>query len=252
MKILVTNDDGIRADGLGALVEVARSLGEVKVFAPDHERSACGHGMTLRDPLRLRPAKWDGIEAYEVTGLPVDCVNLGLAVGFADGCDLILSGINHGPNLGIDVTYSGTVAAAIEGAICGIRSIAFSMALFVDGAPLHMDTGRQWIQAHLTELLAMRLPVSSFLNINIPAIAFAEVEGHRYTALGRRVYAERIEHRTDPWGRDYYWQGGVVAMDEEQPDTDVDAIRRGYVTITPVTTDWTDVSVLSSLAKPAR
>ena len=127
MRILITNDDGIHAAGLKALVEVAQEHGEVKVFAPDRERSACSHAMTLRDPLRVKEVNWPGVSAFEVNGLPVDCVNVGLTVGWPDGCDLVLSGINNGPNLGFDVTYSGTVAGAMEGCINGIRSISVSM-----------------------------------------------------------------------------------------------------------------------------
>jgi len=113
MRILVTNDDGLSAPGLVALVDVARNHGEVKIIAPDHERSGCGHSMTINDPLRVRQVDWGGFEAYEVNGVPVDCVNVGLTLAWPDGCDLILSGFNNGPNLGFDITYSGTAAGAM-------------------------------------------------------------------------------------------------------------------------------------------
>src|SRR5579862_6881510 len=169
MRILVTNDDGIRAPGIEALVQVARQFGEVKVVAPDHERSACGHSMTMRDPLRAQPvSNYDEIEAWEISGVPVDCVNVGLTEMFPDGCDLILSGINNGPNLGFDITYSGTVAGAMEGAINGIPSISLSMALFVTGAPVHFETGARWLLENWELLIGAPQKPLTFLNVNIP------------------------------------------------------------------------------------
>ncbi len=240
MRILITNDDGIRAPGLIALVGVARKFGEVKIVAPDRERSACGHAMTMRDPLRVWPVDWDGLEAYEVTGFPVDCINVGLTLGWPDGCDLVLSGFNNGPNLGFDVTYSGTVGGAMEGAINGIRSIAVSMAAFVEEAPLHFQTGAQWLQENWPMLEALPSKPLTFLNINIPSIDYPEIRGHRIVGMGKRVYKDRVEERSDPWGRSYYWQGGVVVMNADQPGTDVNAVSEGFVSITPVSLDWTD------------
>lgn len=240
MRILITNDDGVRAPGILALAEVARLHGEVKIVAPDYERSACGHSMTLRDPLRVKSTDVEGIEAYEVDGVPVDCVNVGLTVAWPDGCDLVLSGINNGPNLGFDVTYSGTVAGAMEGTINGIRSVAISMAVFVTGAPCHYETGMRWL-AENWELLVNAPPKElTFLNVNIPAVDWLEIRGHKVVGMGKRVYQDRVEVREDPWGRPYYWQGGVVVMDRDQPGTDVNAVSDGFVAITPVTLDWTD------------
>ena len=244
MRILLTNDDGIRAEGLAKLTKVASEFGEVKLVAPDRERSACGHAMTLRDPLRVKQLEIEGCEAYEVNGLPVDCVNVGLAVAWPNGCDLILSGINNGPNLGFDVTYSGTVAGAMEGTINGIRSISISMCVFTEGAPYHFETGVQWLRENLSMLLKLPLNDLSFLNINIPAIASAEIIGHKFVGMGRRVYQDRVERREDPWGRTYYWQGGVVVMRPEEADTDVWAVTNGYVSVTPVSLDWTDSNLL--------
>ena len=240
MRILLTNDDGVRAEGIRALARVAREFGDVKIVAPDHERSACGHAMTLRDPLRVKPLDIDGLEAWEVNGLPVDCVNVGLTVAWPDGCDLVLSGINNGPNLGFDVTYSGTVAGAMEGAINGIRSISVSMAVFVSDAPCHYETGEQWLREHWAMLVDSPAKALTFLNVNVPAIAFPELRGHKIVGMGQRVYQDRVEFREDPWGRPYYWQGGVVVMDRNQPGTDVNAVADGFVSITPITLDWTD------------
>lgn len=247
MRILVTNDDGVRAPGLVALVDVAKEFGTVKIVAPDHERSACGHSMTLRDPLRVWRVEWDDIEAYEVTGVPVDCVNVALTMAWPDGCDLVLSGINNGPNLGFDVTYSGTVAGAMEGCINGIHSIAISMATFVSGGPYHYETGSRWLHDNWEMLAGAPKKDLTFLNVNIPAVDYPELRGHRVAGMGRRVYEDRVESRTDPWGNNYYWQGGVVVMDHDQPDTDVQAVADGFVSITPVSLDWTDRSHIETL-----
>jgi 5'-nucleotidase len=193
------------------------------------------------------PGEESAVEAYEVTGLPVDCVNVGLSQGWPDGCDLVLSGINHGPNLGFDVTYSGTVAGAMEGAVNGIRSIAFSMALFVEGAPLHLETAERWLADNLERLVNVPYKPLTFLNVNIPAIDYAEIRGERVVGMGQRVYEDRVERREDPWGRPYYWQGGVVVMDRTQPDTDVNAVSEGFVAITPVSLDWTDHAYASTI-----
>jgi 5'-nucleotidase len=240
MRILLTNDDGLYAEGMSALVDVARQFGEVKVVAPDRERSACGHSMTLRDPLRAQPVDYDGLAAWEVSGVPVDCVNVGLELAWPEGCDLVLSGFNHGPNLGFDVTYSGTVAGAMEGCINGIHSISLSMALFVSGAPLHFETGIRWAQERLGTLIEHKLPPLTFFNVNVPAIAYEELRGERVVGMGQRVYQECLEIRSDPWGRPYYWQGGVVAMSGDQAGTDVEAVSEGFVSITPVSLDWTN------------
>ena len=252
MRILITNDDGARAPGLVALADVARKFGEVKIIAPDHERSGCGHSMTMLDPLRVRPIQWEATEAYEVNGLPVDCVNIGLSLAWPDGCDLILSGFNGGPNLGFDVTYSGTVGGAMEGAINGIRSISLSMASFVSGGPVHYGTGARWLEENLEKLLSLPAKPLSFLNINIPNLAYPEIQGEKVVAMGKRVYEERVELRYDPWNRPYYWQGGVVVMDPDQPGTDVEAVDKGYVAITPVSLDWTDYAYAEEMEKCLR
>lgn len=249
MRILVTNDDGIFAPGLLALVRVARKLGRVKAVAPDRERSACSHGMTMRDPLRVRQVDFPipDIDAWDVNGLPSDCVNAGLQVAWPSGCDLVLSGINNGPNLGFDITYSGTVGGAMEGVVNGIPSIAVSMACFVDGAPLHYETGERWLEENLPRVIEIPWKPLTLININIPAIDFAEIRGFRLVSMGKRVYENRMESRNDPWGRPYFWQGGVAVMTGDQPGTDVEAVNEGFVAITPVSMDWTDYSYLEVL-----
>ncbi len=248
MNILVTNDDGIRAPGLRYLVDVAKKFGTVKVVAPDRERSCCGHAMTLQNPLRVRSFEWDGCEAFEVDGLPADCVNVALTEGFPEGCDLVLSGFNNGPNLGFDITYSGTVAGAMEGTINDIRSIAISMAIFASGAPFHYETGARWLEENWAKVVSVPRQPINFLNINVPAIDFVELRGSRICSMGRRVYQDRVEKREDPWGRPYYWQGGTAVLKPDQPGTDVKAVSEGFVSITPMTLDWTNYSQLSPLA----
>ena len=245
----MTNDDGIHAEGLRVLTRAAKSLpnAEVIVVAPDREKSACGHGMTLHDPLRAKLTTLEGCKAYEVNGLPVDCVNVGLTEEFLEGCDLVLSGVNNGPNLGFDVTYSGTVAGAMEGCINGIPSIAISMANFVSGAPYHYETGEWWLIENLQKLVELPTKRGSFLNVNIPAIAKEEIEGIKVVGMGKRVYEDRVEKRTDPWGRPYFWQGGVVIMDTREPGTDVHAVSNHFVSVTPISLDWTDHQFIESL-----
>lgn len=247
MKILITNDDGIHGQGLVHLANAARQFGEVKVVAPDRERSACGHSMTLRDPLRVNEVDFHGLEAYTVSGVPVDCVNVGLTLAYPDGCDLVFSGINAGPNLGFDITYSGTVAGAMEGAINGIRSIGISLATFVLEAPPHYETAEQWLLENFEALVSVELPHLCFLNVNVPSIAYPELRGQKVVQMGERVYKDRVERRDDPWGRPYYWQGGAVIMSGEQPGTDVEAVKDGFVSITPVSVNWTDRSALTDL-----
>ncbi|MBS1709653.1 MAG: 5'/3'-nucleotidase SurE [Armatimonadetes bacterium] len=251
MRILLTNDDGIDAPGLRALAGVAREFGEVKVVAPDRERSACAHAMTMRDPLRVQSVAYDGLEAMVVNGLPVDCVNVALTLAWPDGCDLVLSGFNNGPNLGFDVTYSGTVAGAMEGVINGIRSVALSMVAIVEGAPMHFDTGAAWLRDNWSLATGLDLPTGTFLNINVPALAYPEVQGHRFVPMGKRIWEDRVEERRDPWGRAYYWQGGATMLHPTDPDTDVAAVSSGHVSITPISIDWTDHSTLTQLARLA-
>lgn len=251
MRILLTNDDGIRAPGLQALALVAAKLGEVWIVAPDRERSACGHSLTMRDPLRVHAWEWPGAKAFEVNGVPADCVNVGRDL-MAGEVDLVLSGINAGPNLGFDVTYSGTVAGAMEGCMAGVRSIAISLACFVEGAPRHWETAIEWLDANLRTLIELEMPELTFLNINIPSIAAAEIAGMRICGTGKRVYEDRIERREDPWGRGYYWQGGVAVLHPEGEGTDVDAIGEGTVSVSPLKLDWSCAATVAAIQQQLR
>ena len=251
MKILITNDDGIHALGIRHLADAVADFGEVKVVAPDRERSACGHAMTMTEPLRVNEFDWgDAVKAYSVTGVPVDCVNVGLSHLYPDGCDLVLSGFNHGPNLGFDVTYSGTVAGAMEGAINGIHSIAFSMARF-SGKENHFESGSSWLKDHFEWLLSLKLPQRTFLNINLPAMPYDEIKEARFVKMGGRVYRDRVEQRMDPWDRPYFWQGGLEIGGNPEPGTDFEAVVQGHVSITPISLNWTDNIALVSLQNSA-
>lgn len=223
------------------------------MVAPDRERSACGHSMTMRDPLRLKARTNEEFEGYEVSGVPVDCVNVGLTMLYHSDdaqrpeCDLVLSGFNHGANLGLDVTYSGTVAGAMEGAINGIRSIACSMARWDPTQPFYFETGEKWLVQNWPMLLQTELPPRTFLNVNVPSMPFEELKGFKFVPMGGRVYLDRVETRHDPWGEPYLWQGGFEVIEETQPGTDLEAVRDGYVSITPVMLDWTNYEVIQQL-----
>ncbi|MFN8138993.1 MAG: 5'/3'-nucleotidase SurE [Fimbriimonadales bacterium] len=249
MRILLTNDDGIHATGLKVLAEVASEFGEVVVCAPDRERSACGHSMTLRDPLRLtQVADVAGQAAFQVNGLPVDCINLGLHELIPD-CDLVLSGINNGPNLGWDSTYSGTVGGALEGSVNGIRSVALSVAKYVEEAPAHFETAATWLRENWAWLTTCPMNPHTILSVNVPSIAWLEVRGTSITHMGKRTYTDRVEKRSDPWGRPYFWQGGVVITGTEEEGSDVNAVSNGFVSVTPIRMDWTDHGALEALRK---
>lgn len=261
MRILVTNDDGVYAEGIRVLAQHLRTLGEVCVVAPERPRSAAGHSITLHKPLRLhRVHLLDGTIAYATNGTPTDCVTLGAHAVMEHRVDLVASGINAGPNLGWDLTYSGTVAAAIEGAVHGVNAFAISLAA-EEGLPLarsgdeapaeppvlHYETaGRAAVQI-ASMLTEHPLPPHTFLNVNVPNLPWSEVRGFQATALGKRQYADRIETRLDPAGRPYYWLSGSLVEDRDQPGTDVYAVAHGYVSITPIHLDFTAYNLLAPL-----
>lgn len=241
MHILVTNDDGITAPGIRALAKALQPLGRVTVVAPDRERSATGHAITVHQPLRVRRyADFPADEAYSVDGTPADCVKIAVEALTLDSFDLVVSGINRGPNLGTDVLYSGTVSAAIEGAILGLPAIAVSLADhrdsgFEEAAEFAAKLARTW---RFTEL-----PPDTLLNVNWPQSTAKDV---RVTTLGRRRYSNTFERRQDPWGRDYFWMGGEVIIDET-PDTDVWAISNGYASVTPIHFDLTNYKLIQQV-----
>jgi 5'-nucleotidase len=238
MKLLCSNDDGILARGLDCLERAARTIGDVWVVAPDREQSATSHSLTLHHPLRpvqLAEHRW------QVDGTPTDCVMLAIEALLPGRPDFVLSGINHGPNMGEDVLYSGTVAAAMEGLALGVPSIAVSFAgrvLRSDDHLLdeHVDTLARLLK-HLTSLPAF--PAETLLNVNLPAVPASEVKGVRLTRLGRRVFSDSLTPMKDPWGRDIFWIGGGSVAWSGTDDSDFRAVKEGYISVTPLHLDLT-------------
>lgn len=238
MRLLLSNDDGILARGLETLEKAARPLGDVWVVAPDREQSATSHSLTLHHPLRpiqLAPQRW------QVDGTPTDCVMLAIEALLPEKPDFVLSGINHGPNMGEDVLYSGTVAAAMEGLALGVPSIAVSFA----GRVLRSDdTLLEDHVAALTKLLAHitalpDFPKDTLLNVNIPAIPAAQLKGVKLTRLGRRVFSDSLQPMKDPWGREIFWIGGGSVAWSGSDDSDFRAVKDGYISVTPLHLDLT-------------
>lgn len=244
MKILLSNDDGIDAPGLAALYEAVSNLGEVTVVAPDRERSGAGHSLTLHRPLRIHAR---GLRRYAIDGTPTDCVSLALKeIMKNDLPDVVLSGINSGPNLGDDITYSGTVSAALEAALLGLPAIALSLAVRNGETPNFapaMD-----VAAHLLKkVVEQGLPRDVLLNVNVPNIEGLTINQYEITRMGKRHYGDIIEEKLDPRGRKYYWVGGDELGLDETPGTDCGAIHRGAVSVTPVRLDLTHDLFLETL-----
>ena len=238
-RILITNDDGVYSEGLRLLARALAPLGEVTVVAPDREQSATGHSLTLGRPLRMQKIEENW---YAVDGTPTDCVNLAVLWLLREAKpDLIVSGINFGLNLGDDVTYSGTVSAAFEGTLLSIPSIAVSLASLEE--PFHYETAAAWAVRLARQVLSRRLPPKTLLNVNVPSLPEADIKGLRLTRLGHRVYRETISEKIDPRGKPYFWVGGYADWAPEEA-TDIQAIRAGYVSVTPLNLDMTDYKLL--------
>jgi 5'-nucleotidase len=239
MRILISNDDGILARGLALLGDVCADLGQVTVVAPDREQSATSHSLTLHRPLRaVRRA--DG--AFQVDGTPTDWVMLGLGSLMAERPDFVISGVNHGPNMGEDVLYSGTVAAAMEGLAAGIPSVAVSYGSF---DLEHLESHRAGLSRLLRSIVRVtQFPAETLLNINLPPIPGDAVRGVRVTSLGSRVFQEEIARMQDPWGREIYWIGGGRAKWSGGAESDFRAMEDGYISVTPLHVDMTNYELL--------
>ncbi len=242
MKILISNDDGIDAPGIKALAKVLASVGEVTVVAPHRERSTASHSLTLHKPLRVYEV---GPNQYSVSGSPADCVYLGLRFIMRERPDLIVSGINAGANLGTDLHYSGTVAAAREGALMNVRSLAFSLVNMVplqtgvEAGPLRYDMAAEWAKKIVEQSTRIAIPDNTILNVNIPNLPPDSVRGIRVARQGFRYYEDKIDERVDPRGKPYYWIGGAYKGFREANDCDCDAVQAGFVSVTPITIDCT-------------
>ena len=233
MRILISNDDGIYAPGISVLARAAEDLGEVYVVAPDSEQSAKSHGLTMHEPLRVRHL---GPRRFSVTGTPADAVYMALHQLLPGPPDLVLSGVNRGANLGSDVHYSGTVAAAREAALRGLPAVAVS--LFItdfDDSDTHYDTAAQAAVEICRSLLADPLPPGVFLNINAPDVPRAQVKGVRVAPVGEHKYADQVSVGEDPRGRPYYWIGGPRIGFAGGEHTDGELVEQGYIAVTPST-----------------
>jgi 5'-nucleotidase len=248
MNILISNDDGIYSSGVKALAD-ALSAGEhqITVVCPNRERSATGHALTLQEPLRVDPITnifHPSVTAWACSGTPSDTVKLALDALLSEPPDLVLSGINHGSNLGTDVLYSGTVSAAMEGVMEGIPSIAFSLTSFVSR---DFSAAANFAKQMVSAIALNPIKASILLNVNVPAIPTGDICGVVVTKLGIRRYRDLFEKRIDPRGKIYYWLSGEVIEEEAPPDSDIQAIRNNYITITPLQYDLTAYNSLESM-----
>ena len=251
--ILVTNDDGVRSVGLLALTQSLAEVGDVVVLAPDGNWSASSHAKTMYKPLRVTPVTLiDGRQAYCSSGSPTDCVALAAGEVLDVKIDLVVSGINSGYNLGVDITYSGTVACAMEATIKGIPGIAVSTDFYAedeDWATNGLSLGAKVAASLAAEALERGLPPKTLLNVNVPRMSIDEVGSVHITRLGNRHYpTDELVERHDPWGKPYYWLGGASAIDDAYNGSDTAAVRRGFVSITPVTLDMTNHDFISELS----
>jgi 5'-nucleotidase len=238
VRILVSNDDGILARGLAMLADVCRAVGQVTVVAPDREQSGTSHSLTLHRPLRAT-RRDDG--TFQVDGTPTDCVLLALSKLMPDEPHFVISGINHGPNMGEDVLYSGTVAAAFEGLVAGIPSIAISFA----GEIELLESHRPRLERLLRHLVQVQdFPEQTLLNINLPAVPGDQVKGIKVTHLGSRVFHEEIAQMKDPWGKDIHWIGGGHVTWSGGADSDFRATGDGYISVTPLHMDMTNYRLI--------
>ena len=273
MNLLISNDDGISALGIRTLANTLAEAGhQVTVVCPDRERSATGHGLTLHDPIRAKQVEsvfHPSVDAWACSGTPSDCVKLALGAILDNMPDMVLSGINHGSNLGTDVLYSGTVSAAMEGVIEGIPSVAFSLTSF---AATDFQPAANFARKLLDQLAQQPIPHLVLLNVNVPAVAENKIAGVIMTRQGVRRYFDMFEKRTDPRGKTYYWLAGEVLEDVSEEEleqagmsglsalggdiewfrktpTDVQAIRQNYITVTPLQYNLTCAVGLESLQK---
>jgi len=244
--ILVTNDDGIGANGIRALVEVAQEFGELVVVAPDSPQSGMGHAITMKSPLRLREVSiFENVKAWKCSGTPVDCVKIAVDVVLDRKPDLCISGINHGSNASINVIYSGTMSAAMEAAIEGVNSIGFSLLNFSPEA--NMETSKIVARKIIKQTLQNKLPQQQLLNVNIPNVEIDKLQGFKICRQAKGHWTEEFIKRTDPFGRDYYWLTGQFDCEDKGQDTDIWALNHNFVSIVPVQHDLTEYQGLAYL-----
>lgn len=244
--ILVTNDDGVMAPGIRHLVHFMLELGDVVVVAPDRPQSGMGHAVTIASPLRLEKITVDGShEEYSCSGTPVDCVKLAVNKVLHRKPDLLVSGINHGSNSSINVIYSGTMSAAIEGAMEGIPSIGFSLLDY------HFDANflyaKNYVQEIARTVLKNGLPKGICLNVNIPAVETSRIKGIKVCRQARANWEEEFDHRHDPRGKDYYWLTGRFKLHENSRETDEWALENNYISVVPIQFDFTAHAIIPEM-----
>lgn len=238
--ILVTNDDGVRSPGIRTLAQTVADLGRVVVVAPDRNRSAIGHALTLEDPLRVDELKKD---VYAVDGTPTDCVNLGIHGLLQQPPDLVISGINRGSNVGDDITYSGTVSAALEACLMGVPAFAVSLEQ-LEFSERALTTAAQFARRLASRVLEQGLPRETFLNVNVPA---APCRGVELTRQGKRQYGASVVRKEDPRGRYYYWLGGADVSYEDIPGSDCNALQSDFISVTPLKANLTHEQAYTEL-----
>lgn len=244
--ILVTNDDGVYAPGVQALFEAMAEIGRPVLVAPDRDNSASSHSLTMNRPLKVRQL---GPDRYAVDGTPTDCVTIGIEKVLAERPVLLVSGINPGGNMGDDISYSGTVSAALEGTMLGVPAFAVSIP---GEAPFNFATAANFARELAGEIIARGLPRDTLLNVNVPNCMADEISGVEYTRQGRRVYSDAIKDTFDPWGRKHYWIGGGTAAWDRGEDTDAMAVERLAVSVTPLHFDMTNYDALQGLRRDWR
>jgi 5'-nucleotidase len=244
MIILVSNDDGIHAEGLIALEKSVEPLGEVYTVAPEREQTSMSHALTLHRPLRVREV---GPRRLAIDGTPTDCVKLALTGLLPVRPHLVISGINKGPNLGDDIIYSGTVSAALEAALLGIPAIAVSLVTFEN---LKFAAAAEFAATLVQRIKEHGMPPEMLLNVNVPAVPRENIKGWRFTRQGKRHYSENIVERVDPRGKKYYWIGGDDLGFDQDDGTDCMAVHEGYVSVTPLQVDMTNYKLLSESPVP--
>lgn len=242
MIILVSNDDGIHSEGLHALEDALKLVGEIYTVAPDREQNAVSHTLTLHRPLRIEEI---APRRFAVNGTPTDCINLAVKGYLPVRPNLVVSGINKGANLGDDITYSGTVSAAIEGSLLGIPSIAIS--LVIREKPHNFETAAEFAATLAAQVIAQGMPTDTLLNVNVPNLPRQELKGYRLTRQGKRRYAETIDARIDPRGRKYYWIGGDDLGFDPDEGTDCVAVHEGFISVTPLHVDLTNYRALQEM-----
>jgi len=253
MNILISNDDGIAANGIRVLTEELSKYHNVYVIAPDRERSAAGHSLTLHTPLRVEEldcGKNGAKRTWVTTGTPGDCVKIGINAILSENeqPDVVISGINHGPNLGADILYSGTVSCAMEGAMLGVPSIAVSLAT-MNADYEDFKFPARFVASLLNKLKEFKFPPKSILNVNVPKLDSEDIVGVSITELGRKMFTDDYEKRVDPRGKVYYWMAGELISEPDDALTDIAAVRNNKISITPVTYEMTRTETIDDLDK---